>query len=93
MASSTRDITLAEDVLADAFERALRTWPTTGVPDNPPGWLITVARKRIGDRLASTAVRTSAPLDDSVAAALTDPHPSAIPDKRLELLCACAHPG
>jgi len=32
LASSTRDIALAEDALADAFERALRTWPTTGSP-------------------------------------------------------------
>jgi RNA polymerase sigma-70 factor (ECF subfamily) len=34
LASSTRDIALAEDALADAFERALRTWPVRGVPDN-----------------------------------------------------------
>ncbi len=43
----TRDITLAEDALADAFERALRTWPATGVPDNPQGWLVlTLAQSR-----------------------------------------------
>jgi predicted RNA polymerase sigma factor len=32
----TGDITVAEDALADGFERALRTWPMTGVPDNAP---------------------------------------------------------
>ena len=68
LAASTRDIALAEDALADAFERALRTWPTTGVPDNPQGWLMTVARNRIRDLLASAAVRTAAPLDDHFAA-------------------------
>jgi DNA-directed RNA polymerase specialized sigma24 family protein len=94
LAASTRDIALAEDALADAFERALRTWPNTGVPDNPQGWLMTVARNRIRDLFASAAVRTAAPLDDdSVAATLDDPDPDAIPDKRLELLFACAHPA
>ncbi len=93
LAASTRDIALAEDALADAFERALRTWPTMGVPDNPEGWLVTVARNRIRDLLASAAVRTAAPLDDDVAGTLADPDPDAIPDKRLELLFACAHPA
>ena len=93
LSTTTRDIAAAEDVLSDAFERALRTWPTTGVPDNPEGWLMTVARNRIRDVLASAAVRTSAPLDDHIAAALTQPESDSIPDKRLELLFACAHPA
>ena len=58
LAASTRDVALAEDALADAFERALRTWPTTGVPENRQGWLVSVARHRIRDVLASAAVRT-----------------------------------
>jgi RNA polymerase sigma-70 factor (ECF subfamily) len=93
LASSVADVALAEDALADAFERALRTWPTTGVPDNPQGWLVTVARNRIRDRLASPSVRRTAPLDDRLAAALAEPDPDALPDKRLELLFACAHPA
>ena len=97
LASSTRDIALAEDALADAFERALRGWPAGGIPDNPDGWLVTVARNRIRDVLGSAAVRAVAPLDDRVAATLgdhdPDPDPDAIPDKRLELLFACAHPA
>jgi predicted RNA polymerase sigma factor len=93
LASSTRDIGLAEDALGDAFERALRTWPVTGVPDNPEGWLLTVARNRMRDLFASAAVRTSVSLDDDVAAALEETDSDAIPDKRLELLFACAHPA
>ncbi len=54
---------------------------------------MTVARNRIRDLLASAAVRTAAPLDDHFAAELVDPDPDAIPDKRLELLFACAHPA
>jgi RNA polymerase sigma-70 factor (ECF subfamily) len=54
---------------------------------------MTVARNRIRDLLASAAVRTAAPLDEDVAATLEEPDPDAIPDKRLELLFACAHPA
>ena len=89
----TRDVAVAEDALADAFERALRTWPRTGVPENPQGWLVTVARNRIRDLRGSAAVRTSTPLDDQLAAVLAEPDPDAIPDKRLELLFACGHPA
>jgi RNA polymerase sigma-70 factor (ECF subfamily) len=93
LAASTGDIALAEDALADAFERALRTWPATGVPGNPPGWLMTVARNRIRDVLGSAATRTAARLDDRFAAAITEPDLRTIPDKRLELLFVCAHPA
>jgi predicted RNA polymerase sigma factor len=93
LAASTRDIALAEDALADAFERALRTWPRTGVPDNPGGWLMTVARNRIRDLLDAAAVRLAARLDDDVVATLIELDPDTIPDKRLELLFACAHPA
>jgi predicted RNA polymerase sigma factor len=93
LAAWTRDIALAEDALADAFERALRTWPTTGVPRNPQGWLMTVARNRIRDVLASAAIRTATSLDTRDAPTFFDPDPDAFPDRRLELLFACAHPA
>jgi predicted RNA polymerase sigma factor len=38
LAASTRDLAAAEDALADAFERALRTWPSQGVPTTPDAW-------------------------------------------------------
>lgn len=96
LAARTRDIALAEDALADAFERALRTWPENGVPQSPEGWLLTVARHRQSDLLGSAASRTSDPLPvedllPSLDEELADP--SAIPDRRLELLFACAHPA
>ena len=99
LAAPTRDLALAEDALADAFERALTTWPESGVPDNPEGWLLTVARNRLRDLLGSAARRTSAPLEHGEravggmdVAALVD-RGDAIPDRRLELLFACAHPA
>jgi RNA polymerase sigma-70 factor (ECF subfamily) len=98
LASRTRDVALAEDALADAFERALRTWPESGVPDSPEGWLLTVARHRQSDVLGSAAWRRSdaLPEDDALGtawSALDGYDPDDIPDKRLELLFACAHPA
>ena len=95
LSASTRDIALAEDALADAFERALRAWPESGVPDNPEGWLVTVARNRIRDIITSAASRSSTLWDDEAMATLSEPDPDAdaIPDKRLELMFACAHPA
>lgn len=99
LAAPTRDVALAEDALADAFEKALRLWPTQGVPDNPEGWLLTVARNRQRDLLGSAARRSSAPLrDDLDIAGGPDveqwlARAEAIPDRRLELLFVCAHPA
>lgn len=53
-----RRVALAEDALADAFERAARSWAADGVPDNPAGWLHTTARRRALDVLRSEAVRS-----------------------------------
>ena len=94
IAAQTRDIALAEDALADAFERALRDWPASGVPENPDGWLLTVARNRLRDAYRSAATRTSSPLQEADGAALErDLDPDAIGDKRLELMFVCAHPA
>jgi RNA polymerase sigma-70 factor (ECF subfamily) len=93
LAGSTRDVALAEDALADAFESALRTWPKRGIPDNPEGWLVVVGRNRIRDLLRSAAARRASPLQDDVAASLEAAAPETIPDRRLELLFACAHPA
>lgn len=53
-----RRVALAEDALADAFERAAQHWPDDGVPTNPAAWLHTAARRRALDVLRSEAVRT-----------------------------------
>jgi len=42
----TRDVELAEDLAQDALVAALEQWPTTGVPENPGGWLMTTAKRR-----------------------------------------------
>ncbi len=97
LSARTRDIALAEDVLGDALVRALQVWPDHGIPDSPEGWLLTVARHRQSDVLGSAARRTSDPWpeDDApgVAGSVEEMDPAQIPDQRLELLFACAHPA
>jgi predicted RNA polymerase sigma factor len=94
LAAPTRDIAAAEDALADAFERALARWPCDGIPVNPEGWLLTVARNRLRDLWKSSGYRMTESLaeNDSAAITLGDGIP-AIPDRRLELMLVCAHPA
>jgi predicted RNA polymerase sigma factor len=94
LAAPTRDIAAAEDALADAFERALVRWPDDGIPANPEGWLLTVARNRLRDVWKSSAYRMTEPLveSDYASTPLDDDMP-AIPDRRLELMLVCAHPA
>ena len=54
------DWDLAEDCAQDAVERALRTWPRDGVPDNPGAWLTAVARRRALDVLRRRATESRA---------------------------------
>lgn len=91
LAAPAGDIAAAEDALADAFEQAVRHWDD-GVPDNPEGWLVTVARNKLRDRWKSHAYRMTDELAENIDRT-TDFAVSAIPDKRLELLFVCAHPA
>ena len=83
VAAGTHDIAGAEDALADAFERALGTWPTDGVPDRPDAWLLTVARNRQRDRWRSAEATRTTPLDPDAHAPvhLDDVDPDAVPDR------------
>nr|WP_232017231.1 DUF6596 domain-containing protein [Gordonia insulae] len=93
LAAPTHDLAGAEDALADAFERALTRWPGDGVPRDPDGWLLTVARNRQRDRWRSAAARTSVPFDDAVHDVVApDGTVPPLRDRRLELLLVCAHP-
>jgi predicted RNA polymerase sigma factor len=49
LAAPSGDISAAEDAIADALERALTRWPADGIPANPEGWVLTVARNRLRD--------------------------------------------
>jgi predicted RNA polymerase sigma factor len=99
LASRTRDVASAQDALAEAFASALVDWPANGCPRNPEGWLLTVARRKLIDSVrrrqtgeaAGTQLQILAEeLEDAAAQAESDMQ---IPDKRLALLFACAHPA
>jgi RNA polymerase sigma-70 factor (ECF subfamily) len=94
LAAPTRDLAAAEDALADAFERALARWPDDGIPANPEGWLLTVARNRLRDLWKSSGYRMTEPLDETDYVSIPLDHDvPAIPDRRLELMLVCAHPA
>jgi RNA polymerase sigma factor (sigma-70 family) len=95
-----RRLDLAEDGLGDAFEAAARTWPDDGPPDNPAGWLLTAARRRILDRLRAEAVAARKLPLLAVAAELTEEAQRVmadagepVVDERLRLVLLCAHPS
>ncbi|HEX9432817.1 MAG TPA: DUF6596 domain-containing protein [Burkholderiales bacterium] len=91
LAARTRDVAGAEDALSEAFAAALADWPASGVPRAPEAWLLTVARRKLID--AARRRRTS---DDAVDVIelLAEAQPEAeIPDERLRLMFACAHPA
>jgi RNA polymerase sigma-70 factor, ECF subfamily len=96
LAARTRDVAGAEDALSDAFAAALRTWPADGVPANPDAWLLTVARRRQTDAVRRRQTRTAGEKDltliaDGLKAAAAEGE--TIPDRRLALMFACAHPA
>ncbi len=95
LSASTSDIAAAEDALADAFERALRTWPAQGVPVTPDAWLLTVARNGLRDHWKSAHVQRASLLGDEQDSFVhtDDLDTDAIPDRRLELMLVCAHPA
>src|SRR6266540_404914 len=51
------DLGDCEDAAQEAAEAAARQWETDGVPDNPRGWLIRVASRRLIDRLRTDRAR------------------------------------
>jgi RNA polymerase sigma-70 factor, ECF subfamily len=96
LASRTRDVPAAEDALSDAFASALAAWPASGVPGNPEAWLIAVARRKAIDaaRRRRGGEGTAAHLR-LIAEELAEVSSGAaeIPDDRLALMFACAHPA
>jgi RNA polymerase sigma factor (sigma-70 family) len=80
----------AEDAVQEALIAAARHWPVDGVPDNPRGWLIQAASRRMTDQLRSEQSRRRR---EAVAAA-SEPPPAQVPsrDDTLTLLLMCCHP-
>jgi predicted RNA polymerase sigma factor len=95
LAARTRDVAAAEDALSEAFASALADWPVKGCPANPEAWLLTVARRKVidmyrGRRRAEIASEQLQIMAEGLDAAASD---TDIPDQRLALMFACAHPA
>ena len=91
---------LAEDAVQEALLAAALQWPEQGIPDNPRGWLITVAVRRLTDELRSDEARRRR--EERAAAELPREHvepppdPEQVPageDDTLTLFFLCAHPA
>ncbi|MFC5156876.1 RNA polymerase sigma factor [Streptomyces amakusaensis] len=90
---------LAEDSVQEALLAAAGQWPAQGVPDNPRGWLIKVASRRLTDLLRADEARrrreeTAAALAPRDAFTAPPPGESRAPseDDTLTLLFLCCHP-
>jgi predicted RNA polymerase sigma factor len=97
LCARTHDVALAEDALSEAFASALTDWPRNGCPANPEAWLLLVARRKLVDfsrreRNGEIAAADLRVLVEGLEAASADAD-SAIPDQRLALMFACAHPA
>lgn len=95
LAARTRDVAAAEDALSEAFSAALADWPRNGCPSNPEGWLLTVARRKSIDRARrqrrdEIAAGELLILAEGADGGATD---ADIPDERLAMMFACAHPA
>jgi RNA polymerase sigma-70 factor (ECF subfamily) len=94
LAARSGNVAAAEDALSEAFAAALEDWPVKGCPANPEAWLLTVARRKLID--TARRRKNEAPGDDFDLAAesLAEPFEGdQIPDRRLGLMFACAHPA
>jgi RNA polymerase sigma-70 factor (ECF subfamily) len=99
LAARTRDVAAAEDALSEAFASALTNWPLTGCPASPEGWLLTVARRKMIDvarrrrsgEIVAAQLQVLAEEFDATAADVAKD--LEVPDQRLALMFACAHPA
>src|SRR5579864_710925 len=95
------NLTLAEDVVQDAFCPALEVWKFRGVPDNPSAWLMATAKNRALDVLRrERTARTFAPelgrllqSEWTLAPVVEELFAgNAIKDDQLRMMFSCCHP-
>jgi len=96
-----QNLSLAEDVVQDAFCRALETWKLHGVPKNPTAWLVTTAKRRALDvlRREGTARKFEPEVAQVLgsewtrATAINDAfEPGGLNDAQLRMMFSCVHP-
>jgi RNA polymerase sigma factor (sigma-70 family) len=85
-----RDFEACEDALQEALLAAAQQWPRDGVPDNPRGWLVAVASRRLVDELRSDAARRRR---EEATALEPEAGDVATGDDTLAVLLLCCHPA
>ncbi len=92
-----RDFSSAEDAVQEAMIAAFTQWPQEGVPENPRGWLIQVACRRMTDQIRSEIARrereTAVAEETENVASLLEIETDMDPDDNLILLFMCCHPA
>ncbi len=92
------DFTRCEDAVQEALIEAVASWSRAGIPDEPRGWLVTVASRRFIDQVRADSARErreQVVLDMAPRDALVAPPADAAParDDTLDLLFLCCHPA
>jgi RNA polymerase sigma factor (sigma-70 family) len=91
------DFYSAEDAVQEAMIAAFLQWPRDGIPENPLGWLIQVAARRVTDQFRSETSRrqreTAVMAEAEAIAPAIDLKPDMDPDDTLILLFMCCHPA
>ncbi|MBS1882036.1 MAG: RNA polymerase sigma factor [Actinobacteria bacterium] len=83
------DFAGSEDAVQEAMIDAVEQWPTKGLPENPTGWLIAVASRRMTDRIRADSARRAR--EDRLAAE-PRPGPTTAADDSLALIFMCCRP-
>lgn len=96
----TEHLCLVEDVVQDAFVKAVQTWGFKGVPENPAGWLMTVARNKALDIVRRNnnyrhvsrelAAQLEQVTEQQIEQLFLDHE---IADSQLRMIFACCHPS
>ncbi len=84
-----RDFDEAEDAVQEAVIAAAQKWPADGIPDNPRGWLVQVAHRRMVDVIPADIARRER---EEVVARREPESEARTSDDSLELLFLCCHP-
>src|SRR4051812_5784327 len=89
------DFADAEDAVQEAMIDAARQWPAQGLPENPTGWLVHVASRRMTDRIRSDVARRDREQAGAEGAGARDTPPGEAPaaDDTLLLVLMCCHPA
>ena len=96
------NLALAEDVLQDTLHQALKDWSLGGIPDNPSGWLMVVAKRKAINIIKrekfyrSFATDMDALLKSEWTACYTMDQvflEEEIKDSQLRMICTCCHPA